>query len=391
MNRVAIDMSPVIYGSRAIKRCTACMAKEVLKCKDINFDLLYIDYKRQTEKYLKHLEGHVKERVVPVPYRVLITFWRRFSWPYLETFLSECDLFYTNEFCFPPARKALVLATIHGLSYEIIPEKMPSENVRSLRKGLSFILKHADYLVAVSETTKRELIRHVGVAPEKIYVVTHGVDRQFRQRKNQQAVRDRLIDIYGLKRPYILYVGAIGMHKNIMGILAAYKMVSSQRSHDMVMAGHPDSAWDQAHRFVSENDLSGQVHFLGTVDQSGDNLLDLYNGADLFVFPSFYEGWTSPPLEAMACGTPVITSNCSSLPETVGNAAIQIDPNDSEALAYEVKRVLSDKMLQKELIQMGFEHVSSHTWERAGKKLIEVFADIRARGPWRGKGNEGCH
>lgn len=391
MNRVAIDMSPIVHGSRAIKRCTAGMVNELLEYKDINFDLLYIDYKHQTEKHLKHLEGNAKESVIRVPYRVLITFWKRFSWPYLEIFLSECDLFYTNEFYFPPTKDALILATIHGLSYEIIPEKMPSQNVRSFRKGLSFILKHADYLVAVSETTKRELIRHVGVAPERIYVVTHGVDKRFRQRKNQQAVRDRLNDVYGLRRPYILYVGAIAMHKNIMGILAAYRMVSSKTSHDMVMAGPPDSAWDQAHGFVSENNLSGRVHFLGAVDQTGDNLLDLYNGADLFVFPSFYEGWTSPPLEAMACGTPVITSNCSSLPETVGNAAIQIHPNDSEALAYEVKRVLSDKMLQKELIKMGFEHVSSHTWERAGKKLIEVFADVRARGPWRGNGNEGCH
>jgi glycosyltransferase involved in cell wall biosynthesis len=127
------------------------------------------------------------------------------------------------------------------------------------------------------------------------------------------------------------------------------------------------------------------------VDQAGDNLLNLYNGADLFVFPSFYEGWTSPPLEAMACGTPVITSNCSSLPETVGNAAIQVDPDNPQALAHHIEKVLSDDTLRKHLVKVGLNHVSSHTWEKAAKKLMEVFANVRARGPWRGKNNEGCH
>jgi glycosyltransferase involved in cell wall biosynthesis len=134
---------------------------------------------------------------------------------------------------------------------------------------------------------------------------------------------------------------------------------------------------------VTEHNLSGRVQFLGYVNQAGNNLVDLYNGADLFVFPSFYEGWTSPPLEAMACGTPVITSNCSSMPETVGSAAIQVDPNNHEELANEIERILSDKTLQSELIEKGLKHAASHTWESAAAKLMDVFADIRAKGPWK--------
>lgn len=391
MNRIAIDMSPIVHGTRAVKRCTVCMVSELVKYETIKLNLLYFDYRHQTEKYLRPIETHATEKVVPIPYRLLIPFWKGFSWPSLEFFSKSCDLFYTNEFYFPPTKNVPVLATIHGLAYEVIPDKLPSQNVRSLHNGLSFILKHADYLVAVSETTREELIRHLGVAPERIYVVTHGVDRHFRKRKDQQAVLDRLRNLYGLNRPYILYVGAIGIHKNVMGTLEAYKMAAANKSHDLVMAGPPDSAWDLARGFVRDNHLLGRIHFLGTVDQTGCDLLDLYNGAELFVFPSFYEGWTSPPLEAMACGTPVITSNCSSLPETVGNAAIQVDANNPEALAYEIDRILSDKMLQAQLIKMGLDHVSSHTWEKAAKRLIEVFSDIQARGPWRRKGNEDCH
>jgi glycosyltransferase involved in cell wall biosynthesis len=168
-----------------------------------------------------------------------------------------------------------------------------------------------------------------------------------------------------------------------MGILSAFRTLSNKTSHHLVLAGPPDSAWNAAHRFVAEHNMRDRVHFLGYVVQAGNNLIDLYNGADLFVFPSFYEGWTSPPLEAMACGTPVITSNCSSIPETVGDSAIKIDPNNPEELAYEMERVLGNKSLRKELIKRGLNHVAFHTWENAARRLIEVFTDIQSRGPWK--------
>jgi len=382
MKRVAIDMSPIVYGSRAVKRCTICMVTELLKHQSINFDLLYIDYKNQTDNYLRPLEDHANEIVIHVPYRLLIPLWKRFSWPCFDMHLSECDLFYTNEFYFPPTKKMVILATIHGLAYKVLPEKIPLHVAKSLNQGLSFLLKHADYLVAVSETTKKELIRYAGVDPERIYVVTHGVDKKFRQYSNQHKVWDRLKNIYELYHPYILYVGAIGIHKNIMGILSAYQMLSHEIPHYLVLAGPKDSAWESAKRFVVEKKLSGRVHFLGHVNETG-KLVDLYNGADLFVFPSFYEGWTSPPLEAMACGTPVITSNCSSIPETVGNAAIQIHPENTEELVHEMRNILSDQALRIDLVKKGLAHAAFHTWEKAAEKLIAVFADVQFRGPWK--------
>jgi glycosyltransferase involved in cell wall biosynthesis len=361
------------------------MVKELVKDEELEFSLLYFDYKSQTDKYLRPLEDRVDERVVHIPYRLLIPAWRRLSFPHLEMIAPDCDLLYTNEFYFPPTKHTLVLATIHGLSYRIIPEKITSPFVKSLNQSLSFILKNADYLVAVSETTKSELISHVGVAPERIYVVTHGVNKQFRREESQQGVWDRLRRNYGFNSQYILYVGAIGIHKNIMGILSAYKKISDKTDHNLVLVGPPDSAWDSAHRFVTDNNLSKQVRFIGYVDHLANNLVDLYNGADLFVFPSFYEGWTSPPLEAMACGTPVITSNCSSIPETVGSAAMQIDPNEPDELADAMEKVLSDEMLQSELIKKGFEHVALNTWEKAAAKLIDIFSDTLERGPWKSR------
>ena len=379
MKKIAIEMSPIVHGTRAVKRCITCMVNELINYKNMNFLLVYFDYKHQKEKYLKQIETHVKERVIHIPQRLMIPLWKRYSLPNFETLLSENDLFYVNEFYFPPSKKATILATIHGLFYEVIPEKISPKKVKFYREGLSFILKHADYLVAVSESTKKDLIQYGGVNPERIYVVTHGVDNKFQHCLDQEKVRRRIKKNYGLQDPYILFVGAIAIHKNVMGILSAYNLLSNEIPHHLVMAGPPDSAWDSANLFAYKNDLIDRIHFLGHVFDT-DKLVDLYNAADIFVFPSFYEGWTSPPLESMACGTPVITSNCSSLPETVGEAAILVDPYDTKYLANEMAILLTDKKLQQEMIEKGYEHVEKHTWKNSAAKLAKIFADVLSKG-----------
>ena len=145
----------------------------------------------------------------------------------------------------------------------------------------------------------------------------------------------------------------------------------------------PDSsAWKNANKWIRTKGLDKYIHLIGSIDQDNHEMTDLYNGASIFVFPSFYEGWTAPPLEAMACGTPVITSNCSSLPETVKDAAIKVFPNKIEELAYRMENLLSNESLRKHFIKKGLDHAASHTWENASKKMIEVFTDMKLRGPW---------
>ena len=380
--KVIIDMNPVINGSRAIRRCLVCMVNELLQKNLTSYNLLYFDYKGHKKHYSNVYPNDVKQKVIPLPYRILIPFWKRFSGPKLETITEGGDIFYTNEFFFPPTKKSITLATIHGLAYKIIPHKLPSEVIKPLEQGLSFILKHADYLVAVSETTKDELIENVGVSDERIYVVSHGVDKRFRVKNNLPSIVKRLEVKYGISHPYLLFVGAIGIHKNVMGILDAYLKVLRYNSVDLVLVGPPDSAWKMTEEFICEHNINDRVHLLGHVSET-ENLVDLYNGAELFVFPSFYEGAASPPLEAMASGTPVITSNCSSLPESVGVAAIKVDPDNSEDLAYEINRVLNDNSLQNSMIEKGLNHVKSKTWENAASNMMNVFADIKTRGPWK--------
>jgi len=383
--KIAIDGTPIIHGRRAVCRHSKNLVKTLIKSYSAHeYKLFYLDRKRHHQRYIKLPDDRTaKEYIVSVPGRILKAGWKYLSLPKAEWFIGNFDIFYATDLFFPPSARGIVLGTAHGLAYYAIEEKLVQKEAASLKKGLAFTLKHADYLLAVSDQTRKELIQFLNVPEERIYVVNQGLDPHFRKLDDRSSLHRRLEKRFGISKSYILYVGVIGYHKNIIGILKSYEIL---RDHGvklpLVLAGPPGSAWKEVQNWITKKGWENCLFIVGLLDQTNGELRDLYNGADLFVFPSFYEGWTSPPLEAMACGTPVITSNCSSLPDTVGNAAILIDPNNSEALASEIEGVLANKTLQSELIKKGLVHVRSHTWEKAAKKMIEVFADVLARGPW---------
>jgi glycosyltransferase involved in cell wall biosynthesis len=389
--KIAIDATPVAHGNRAVRRHTKNLIETLLRLDSANdYKLLYIDFRRKRSRYCSiPTSPRISEYVVSIPGRFLKPPWQYLGLPKSEWLIGPFDIFYATDLYFPPTTRGLVLGSVRGLAYQMIENKLDPREVSLLRKGLDYSLKHADYLLAVSYKTREELIEEFGVPNERIYVVRHGIDARFRRIENPVALSKRLQKKLGHSSPYILFVGVIGYHKNIMNLLNAHQILWNQGIRlPLVLAGPPGSAWQEAQRWVTNENREKYVQFLGLVDQDSAELTDLYNGAALFVFPSFYEGWSTPPLEAMACGTPVITSNCSSLPETVGNAALQIDPNDVEELAHVMEKVLSDQALRYALIKRGLEHVALHTWENAAKKLIEVFTDIQLKGPWTGRRNE---
>lgn len=385
---IAFDASPVIHGRNAIRRHTNNLIDNIVRLNAaVDYKLLYFDWKLRRDHYVSLPCSHkAKEYTIPVPNRFLKPCWKYLNMPKAEWLIGQFDIFYATDLYFPPSNQGLVLGSIHGIAYHMIEDMIDPKRSAVLKEGLVYTLKHADYLLAVSHKTREDLIERIGVTDERIYVVSHGVDPCFMRLQDRSALSIRLSDKLGFSTPYILFVGVIGHHKNIMGLLRAYSILLKQ-GYDvpLVLAGPPDSAWEEAKNWIAKEGFKEKAHLIGYVDQDSNELLDLYNGASLFIFPSFYEGWTSPPLEAMACGTPVITSNCSSLPETVGNAAILVDPNNPEKLAFQMERVLCDQFLRNNLITKGIKHAASHTWEKSAAKLLDVCTDICARGPWKGK------
>lgn len=383
---IVIDATPVVHGNRAGSRHTKNLVETLLRLDTTNdYKLLYLDWGHRQKRYIPlPADSSAQECVVSIPARFLQPSWRYLAFPKAEWMIGPFDILYASDLIFPPASRGLVLGTVRGIAYHVISEKIQPGDVAVLRRGLSYTLKHADYLLAVSYKTREELIDELGIPDDKIYVVRHGVDPRFIELEDRDTLSLRLTQKIGFSSPYILFVGVIGHHKNIMGLLKAYSILRSRKLEiPLVLAGPPGSAWEEAQGWIAKEGLEKCVHLTGLVDQDSGELTDLYNGASLFVFPSFYEGWTAPPLEAMACQTPVITSNCSSLPETVGDAALQVDPNDPEELADAMEKILTDESLRKKLIEKGCEHAASHTWEKAAQQLIEVFHDIRLKGPWK--------
>ena len=312
------------------------------------------------------------------PVRLLNFAWNYFSWPKLEKITGKADLYHVAGMVVPPTRYAKVLQTVHGIIAEVMPELLPLERVRRLKKVLRDAMRRADYYLAISESTKKDMIEYLGVDPALVFVVPHGVDPIFRYLPDREDLKNRLRRRFGITRPYVLYVGAIGHHKNVMGILHAYRLIREIgfEDYELWLVGPQDSAWEEVIEFRRKNNMEDWIFIPGLLMQNNQELTDLYNGADCFVFPSYYEGSGLPPLEAIACGTPVIISNRSSLPEMVGDAALFVDPDEPEELANQVALLLQDDDLRAAMIEKGFRRVKEVHWRFSAMRLIEVYKKI---------------
>ena len=232
-------------------------------------------------------------------------------------------------------------------------------------------IKKATRIISVSQTTKRDLVQHLGIPEERISVVYEGVDHRVFQPSSR-----RLVDY-----PYILYVGSEHPRKNLEGLLRAFsrlKKLNRFRDLKLVKVG---KAGRPAHLFrrrtlevIHELDIAADVVFTDYVAE--DDLPGYYSGAQCFVLPSLYEGFGLPPVEAMACGCPVIVSNRGALPEITGEASIKVNPDDVDAMARALWQVLTDEGLRRELRIKGLERARQFSWERAARETLEVYRSV---------------
>ncbi|MGA2149121.1 MAG: glycosyltransferase family 1 protein [Bryobacteraceae bacterium] len=256
------------------------------------------------------------------------------------------------------------MGRISGLA----PGRKPALNLFSFRA-----LRLAAHIVADSENTKRDLICLCGCSASMITVVHPGVDQLFRRYSREEALRARRTLGFG-GGVYVLVSGS-GEYKNHVGALRAFALVRSKlrRPCYLVKTGGATPEWA---RTVAELGLGGSVLCLGTVPR--ESLVDLYNSVDCLLFPSFYEGFGWPPLEAMACGTPVVTSDAASLPEVVGEAGIMVSPTDLAAIADALNRVLTDEVLRDCLVRKGLERVRGFSWDLTAQAVGRVYERVLA-------------
>jgi len=382
MARIGIDGSIVLHGERAGQRHSRNLLKQLVGQFDQDdWRLLYFDRKGCTPgRILRAVNGAARETVSRIPIRLLLTPWRILGSPAVEDWLGPMDVFYAPDLYFPPTRRAPVLCTIRGVAYLAIPQMCAPRKVQALVRAFAYARQRAHHFLAVSESTRLDLLRFTDLRPDRIHVVTHGVDPAFR-RLSCAECRDSVARKFGVKRPFLLYVGVIGRHKNIMSILQAFCASGLHRQGlDLVLAGPFESEIGPARSMVFRAGLENAVHFIGRVSQEDDTLVELYNSAVALVHPSFYEGWCSTPLEAMACGTPVVASDIPAVREVVQEAALLVPPDDIEALKFAMLRVAENESCRTDLVERGLTQVGHHTWERAAQRLRQVLAHVQQAG-----------
>jgi alpha-1,3-rhamnosyl/mannosyltransferase len=234
-------------------------------------------------------------------------------------------------------------------------------------------VRSASRIIAISESTKRDLSRFFAGSRGKTRVVHLAADERFRPVGG--APLEETLHRLGMPKRYILYMGINKPHKNLAFLLRAFAPVSTDAK--LVLAGKEDPRYSQAREEAKRLGLEDRVMFLGDVDDS--DLPMLYNGAELFVFPSSYEGFGLPVLEAMACGTPVVCSGASSLPEIVGVAAVTLDPEDEAAWAATIAELLENEDLRRELSKKGLMRAGQFGWEDTAQETVGIYRSVLSR------------
>lgn len=295
----------------------------------------------------------------------------------VEVFTGRVDLYHATDFVLPPTLSGTrTLLTVHDLSFVRVPDSASPKLKSYLDVVVPRSVINADHVLADSYATKKDLVELYGVPDEKVTVLLSGVDSRFYQVKDSSAIMTTR-SLYNLDEssPYILSVGTVQPRKNYGLLIKALAQLRS-KGYDLslVIAGGKGWLEDPIYQTLHDEQMENYVHFIGFADE--EHLPALYSGACCLAFPSLYEGFGLPVLEAMACGTPVITSNVSSLPEVAGDAALLVNPYNLDELVHALQRLIDDNDLRQQLIERGLERVKQFTWVKAARQLRQIYADL---------------
>ena len=322
------------------------------------------------QKYL-----NFSHKSYPLPERWMTIGWHRLNLPLpVEWFTKQVDLFHSPNFILPPTRRAKTLLTVHDLSFIRHPQGAVTKLRRWLEKVVPRSLARADHVLADSHSTKQDLIEIYNTSPEKITVIGAGVEARFRPITDITKL-DAIRNHYRLpSEKFILSLGTLEPRKNFTGLIQAFSQSPVCETHHLVIAGGKGWLYEEIFAAAETSPVADRIHLIGFV--ADEDLPALYSLADIFAYPSHYEGFGIPIIEAMACGTPVVCANNSSLPEIAGQAALQITATDTAALAEELYRVAIDKSLREALVAKGFPQAKTFNWPDAAKRLLEVYQTL---------------
>jgi glycosyltransferase involved in cell wall biosynthesis len=295
----------------------------------------------------------------------------------LEIYPLGLDVLHSPDFIPPFRRNFKSVITVHDLAFLFYPNFLTKESARYYGQ-IDQAVRDSDHIIAVSKSTKRDIIHCLGVPEDKITVIYEAAHPIYRPLDDERLLH-QMREKYHLPDDFILFVSTIEPRKNVPTLLRAYRQLLDcyKRSEALVLAGARGWLSDEVLAVVEELGLEDDTLFLGRVP--GEDLLYLYNAARLLVHPAVYEGFGLPPLEAMACGTPVVVSNVSSLPEVVGDAALLVDPENVSELTVAIWRLLTDEDLRADMREKGLKRAARFSWNKAARETLAVYLKVGER------------
>jgi glycosyltransferase involved in cell wall biosynthesis len=326
------------------------------------------------------LEKYSNLYLLPLPVRIL-NLLAAFPNPllsYFEQGFGYPDIVHGTNYAVYPCQKSLKVMNIYDLSFIKYPIYVNSI-VRTYTKRVKQSLKWSDLVITISESTKKDIVEYLNVAPDQIYV-TPLASRYYPAYLDEHLIDQRIKAVnYNFEIPYLLFVSTIEPRKNIISLISAFNRLKEKHKieHHLILIGQKGWKYEQIFAEIERSPWKDQIHHLNYL--SDEDVALFYSKADVFVYPSHYEGFGLPVLEAMTLGAPVVTSNTSSLLEVAGDAALLIDPNDSTSLAEAILQVISDSQLRNELIQKGKNRAKLYSWEKTAKATLEAYKALMTK------------
>lgn len=313
-------------------------------------------------------------RHVGVPTRLMYHCWNTVGVPKADRLLGGVDVFHATNYYLPPVARARRVVSFHDLAFLRNPAWSSPKITGVFSRGVRRFAQEADAIIACSEATRRDIEELLDIPPEKVVVIHDAADVAFGQVTRPQAV-DLLATRYGLRQPYLLFVGTLEPRKNVDGLLEAFARVARELPHQLVVVGQDGWGTGPIHRLLRDPRLEGRVRRVGYV-QTHHDLAAFYAAAEALVFPSHYEGFGLPALEAMASGCPVIASNRASLPEVCGDAARYVEPEDVDGLAATIRLVAGHDHLRESMSQRGLAQAMRFSWDRCAAETLALYRKL---------------
>ncbi|MDZ4199713.1 MAG: glycosyltransferase family 1 protein [Kiritimatiellia bacterium] len=369
--KVCIDIQSALAQRAGVGRYTRSLAEALGETRDPadELKLFYFDFRRKGLPF--SVPGVRTCRVGWLPGRWVQKAWKTVKAPPFDWLSGSADIFHFPNFIRPPLSRGRSVVTLHDVSFLRFPEAAEERNRRYLTSRIQDTVHRADRILSDCDFVAREIVEMLGVSSDRVTTVYPGLSASFAPAPAETLRQVRVR--YGLDRPYLLNVGTLEPRKNHVFLIEAFERMKGFDG-DLVLAGMKGWKVEPILERIRRSPLCGRIRHLDYVADA--DLPALYTGAELFLFPSLYEGFGFPPLEALACGCPVLASTAESLVEVLGQGARLVKTDDAERWAEEARRILLDESGRTERRERGFARVSDFLWGTAAKKVWSIYREV---------------